>query len=139
MNQLHKTYEVTVSGFPPVTYSARNPSHARANAWRDYTSAYNCPFKDFLRISSVRRCAVPEDDGYAYVRRAYGVKLAIGQRVRLKNEWKMTGKCGTILYPGKHSAHVAILLDGNTIPLLVHPNNFEPADASLTSNNEVPS
>jgi len=55
-----KTYAVDVNGFPAVVYSARSPAKARVMAWRAYLSAYDASFKDFLRISTVRRIADPD-------------------------------------------------------------------------------
>lgn len=56
-----RTYEVTVLGFPPAKYSARSPGKARARCWRDYTSAYDATFKQFMKISTVVR--VPDPPG----------------------------------------------------------------------------
>lgn len=50
-----RAYEVTVRGFPPVLYSARSPGKARSRSWQDFQAAYECEFKEFLRISTVRR------------------------------------------------------------------------------------
>lgn len=121
-----KTYEVTIDGFPPVVFSATSPGKARADAWRSYTNAYECSFRDFLKISRIARCDVPADDGYGYVRRAYSVDPKVGQRVRLRNEGPNNGLEGVVGYPGTATAHVHILLDGYQRPVRVHPDNFEP-------------
>lgn len=118
-------YEVTVAGFPPIEYSAATPAKARAMAWGDYTHAYECTFKDFLKISTVRRCGVPEDDGYGYVRSAYGVDVAIGDRVTIVNEGSMSGRVGEVIYPGRRTAYVRLVLDGSDEPVNVHPMNIK--------------
>jgi hypothetical protein len=58
-----RTYELTVRGFPPMLYSARSPSAARARCWRDYGVMDDrlTTFRDFLMMSSVRR--VPDPPG----------------------------------------------------------------------------
>lgn len=120
-----RCYAVTVDNFPPVVYSAETAAKARAEAWRDFTSAYECKFKDFLRISRVRLCPVPRDDGYEYVRRNYNVSPKVGQRVRLINEGPSTGLEGEVLYPGKSTAHVHVMLDGRKHSSIVHPLSVE--------------
>lgn len=60
MNEV-RAYQVTVEGFPPMSYSARSPGKARARAWQDYQAAYECDFKQFMRISRVTRA--PWEDG----------------------------------------------------------------------------
>lgn len=123
-----RTYEVTVtmgSGLHASVYSAKSAAAARAEAWRNFTSAFDCTFKDFLRISRVRGCDVPKDDGYGYVRRNYGVDPKVGQRVRLRHEGPSTGLEGEVLYPGRSTAHVHVLLDGRDHRCIVHPDNIE--------------
>ena len=120
-----RTYEVTVDGFPPVIYSAASSGKARTRAWHDFNNAFDCTFKNFLRISRVRICPPPKDDGYDYVRRNYGVDPRIGKRVRLINEGPMTGKEGEIVYPGRSTAHVHVILDGRDFASSVHPLSIE--------------
>lgn len=40
-------------GFTQHTYYARSRGSATAAAWRDFTSAFDCSFRDFLRIARV--------------------------------------------------------------------------------------
>lgn len=121
-----RTYEVIIDGFPPVTFSALSPAQARMEAWQCFTHAYECTFKDFLKISRVHRCSVPTDDGYSYVRRQYGVDPQIGARVRLINEGPSTGLEGEIVLPGaSSSAHVHVVIDGRKHAVCVHPLNIE--------------
>jgi len=63
MTMLLKTYHVTVRGFSPIPYYAASAGKARATAWRDYGSAYNCSFKEFLQIATIRRAQDPENLG----------------------------------------------------------------------------
>ncbi len=58
-----KLFEVCVNGFPPVNYAAASRGKAIAEAWRDYTHAYDVSFKKFLKIASARRVQEPEDFG----------------------------------------------------------------------------
>lgn len=123
-----QTYEVDVEmGNQRISrvYSARSAGAARAEAWRSFSSAWECTFKDFLRISRTRACPVPDDDGYSYVRRYYGVDPKIGERVRLINEGSSTGLEGTVIYPGPYTAHVHVMIDGRKYSSTVHPMNIE--------------
>ena len=119
------TYAVKVEGFDEKTYSAMSASKARAECWRDYTSAFDISFKEFLKISRVYKCGLPPTDGYDYIRRAYGVDPKVGQRVRLKDEGSYTGREGEVAYPGETTAHVHVLLDGEKHVSHVHPNSIE--------------
>jgi hypothetical protein len=58
-----RPYEINVTGFPPAFYYASTPARARTKAWRDFTSAWDTTFRDFLKMSSVRRCDPPADFG----------------------------------------------------------------------------
>ena len=119
-------YAVTVEGFSePVTISAATASKARAEAWRRFNDAFECSFRDFLSISRVQKVSAPTDDGYGYVRRHYGLDVKIGQRVRLKNEGRMSGTEGEVIYPGTSTAHVHVQLDGRPDVSHVHPSSIE--------------
>ena len=123
-----RTYIVEVamhSGLSGHVYSAKSPGAARAEAWRSFTSAYECTFKDFLRISRVRAVPVPKSDGYEYVRRNYGVDPKVGGRVRLVNEGPSTGLEGEVVYPGISTAHVHVLIDGRDHISHVHPLSIQ--------------
>lgn len=58
-----KLYQVKVVGFTDVNYAAASRGKAIAAAWRDYTHAYDVPFKEFLKIASARRAQEPDDFG----------------------------------------------------------------------------
>jgi len=122
-----RTFEVTVRGFPPNTYSASSAGRARADAWRSFSEAFECTFRDFLRISTVRSCGVPADDGYGYIRRAYGFPFKVGDRVGFRDEPGLQGKEGVVGYPGPHTAHVHVWLDGAKHASIVHPSSVVPS------------
>lgn len=56
-----RAYEISVGNFPPQLYSARSPAKARTRAWSDYQAAYECTFKEFLRLSVIRRAPWADD------------------------------------------------------------------------------
>jgi hypothetical protein len=124
-----KTYSVTVPDFPPVLYAAPTPAKARRRAFDDYQNYSPCSFRHFLSLRvSVRVAAPPAapDDGYDYIRRQYGFAGRIGSRIRLKNEGpKFNGREGTVVYPGRSTAHVRCVLDGESYVSSVHPANVE--------------
>lgn len=121
-----RTFEIQVEGFPPFIRSASSRSKARYDAWQDFREPYpDVSFGDFARKCRVRGCANPADDGYGYVRRSYGVDPAIGQRGRLINEGRSSGKEGVIVYPGRSTASILMVIDGQTCPVRVHPLNVE--------------
>lgn len=120
-------YEVMVQGFGPRPFAALSAGKARAEAWREFSQPYpDCTFGDFLKISSVRRINAPEDDGYNYVRTAYGISVKIGQRVRLVKEGPSTGLEGEVVYPNRPcTCYVHVLIDGRDHAVCVHPMNAE--------------
>lgn len=62
MTFLLKRYDVAVSGFPSYPYDAHSPGAARVKAWHSYCSYQPVSFKEFMKISIVRRGKAP--DGY---------------------------------------------------------------------------
>lgn len=97
-----RTYEVTVTGFPGVLYSARSPGKARARAWREYiTLSEMTTFKAFLSISIVRR--VPDPPG-------------CGERI------VVNGRTVTKVYsPVGHRRGVHFMPDDSDAVLAAHP------------------
>lgn len=121
----HYTFSVTVDGWPPFVMGGASHGAVRASAYSSYAECRQVTFKDFLRIVRVRRCPVPDNDGYDYVRRAYGVDPKVGQRCRLVNEGPSTGEVGEIIYPGLTTASIHVIVDGRTFAVRVHPMNVE--------------
>ena len=103
---------------------AKSPAAARAEAWRCMSDAWDISFRDFLRISTVRRQELDPRAGYAYIRRAYGKDFQRGQRVTITGEGpNLEGRGATVLYPNKDStAHVRVDIDGYGVGW-VHPNS----------------
>lgn len=124
MGTAWKIYEVEVSGYGTAIHTGKSSGQARAEAFRSDAFSH-LTFRQFLGISRVRRVRTPlTDDGYGYVRRAYDVSPHIGQRVRLQNEGSYwNGRLGTVIYPGPSTAHVRVVMDGESIPVSVHPLN----------------
>ncbi|WP_027037897.1 hypothetical protein [Mesorhizobium ciceri] len=54
-----KMYNVKVKGFPVSAFPAATPSKARAEAWRQYTHAYDVSFREFLKVSTIARIDPP--------------------------------------------------------------------------------
>lgn len=122
-----KIFDVTVDGFPPVVFTAANRSKALAQAWRQYGHVDDrITLVDFRKIARARvRKEPPRPDGYDSVRRQYMVDPKIGGRVRLAHEGPMTGREGTVIYPGTSTCYVHVVLDGAEHSSVVHPMNVE--------------
>lgn len=60
---LLKRYLVTVNGFTAHPYDAHSPGAARVQAWHSYCSYRHVTFKEFMRMSVVRRGEAPEGYG----------------------------------------------------------------------------
>jgi hypothetical protein len=60
---LLRKYDVTVQGFSAHAYDANSPAQARVRAWYAYCSYRHVSFKEFMKISSVRRGSDPEGYG----------------------------------------------------------------------------
>lgn len=120
-------YEVTITWGPHTAtsvLSASSRSRAIYQAFLDFSDAWPCSFRQFLDLVKARRVQTCADDGYGYVRRAYGVDPTIGATVELVNENDWTGKRGVIVHPGRSStAHVHVAFPDINHPLSVHPNN----------------
>lgn len=126
-----RTFEISVAGFDPFTLSAASRSKARYDAWQRFREPYpDVTFGEFVSRCRVRGCTVPQPDGYDYVRRNYGVDVRPGQRVRLKNEGPtFNGREGLVIYPGRSTAMIHLVLDGASNSTIVHPLDVEPAHA----------
>lgn len=55
MTFLLKTYSVSVDGFPPYDYEGATPAQAQVKAWHAYCSYRYVTFREFLKISTIRR------------------------------------------------------------------------------------
>ncbi|RSU58597.1 hypothetical protein BRX36_20250 [Sphingomonas sp. S-NIH.Pt1_0416] len=118
-------FEVTVQPYGSSVIAARSRSAAVYARFLDYTDAFNCSFRDFLRVVSVRRAspAYPVGDPYAYVRRNYDRDLRHGTRVTITGEGAdLEGRAGTVIHPGRdHTAYAHVVLDGDDHSITVHP------------------
>lgn len=96
-----RTYQVIVRGFPPILYSARSPSKARAACWHDYQVMDDrlTTFRDFLAMSSIRR--VPDPPG-------------IGERILVAG-----GPATRVI---GHGQYTHFIRDGSDVILLAHPS-----------------
>lgn len=121
-----RNYEISVDGFPPFVRGAVSRGRALADALSGFREPYpDTTFGEFLRKARVRLCAPPPDDGYDYVRDTYGVPVQLDQRVRLVNEGRLSGREGSVVYPGSGRNYVHVLLDGEARPSIVHPLSIE--------------
>ena len=120
-----KTYDVYVTGFPPVAVSAPSRGKALVSAMESYSHVdEHITFGRFLKIAKAYvRKEEPRPDGYDYIRQAYGVDVAIGDVVKLENEGSWNGREGKVIYPGRSSAHVLLAMEGEASPIRVHPDN----------------
>ena len=118
-------FEVTVQPYGSSVIAARSRSAAVYARFLDYTDAFDCTFREFLRVVSVRRAGPtrPVGDPYAYVRRNYGVDLDHGTRVTITGEGpELEGRPGTVIHPGRdHTAYAHVVLDGDDHSIAVHP------------------
>ncbi len=122
-----RLYEVTVDrgdrSPTSVLYSATTASKARMEAWRDFSDCWDVSFRDFLKVARVRVSPEPAPEGcYAYVRKTYGLKVEVGDRIVLKNEGEISGLEGEVVYPGPATAHVHVVLD---YAVTVHPYSVD--------------
>ena len=98
---------MTVQGFPEgALYSARSPAKARAAAWRDFNSAHDASFREFLSISTLRRA--PDPPG-------------IGQRIMVGGE-PATRVIG-------YGQYVHYMRDDSDVILCSHPLDVTPMAA----------
>lgn len=122
-----KLYEVTVSWGPHTAVSmvsAASRSKAIYQSYLEFSDAWPCSFREFLGLVKARQTSGCHDDGYGYVRRAYGVDPRIGATVELVNEHDWTGKQGEVVHPGKSTtAYVHVAFPGVKHSLAVHPLN----------------
>ena len=127
-----RLYSVELQGLGACSpVNARSPAAAKAEVWRSDVFR-DMTFGDFLTHyrPKVRLAAVPAPDGYDYVRRAYGLDVKVGQRVLVNDGPGLRDALGTVLYPGRSTAHVIVALDGWAQPARVHPSSVAPADES---------
>jgi hypothetical protein len=122
-------FNISVCGFPSFVLTAPTRGKALAAALVSYQNYDDrMTMKAFMQIARVRRRATPVlDDGYDYVRLAYGVDPQIGGRVRLRNEGpNFNGRLATVIYPNRTStAYVHVIIDGDEHSCVVHPDNVE--------------
>jgi hypothetical protein len=102
-------FDVQVGAWPPSIYTGRTAATARWAAFENSRSVYcETSFREF----------------------AYGIEVAIGNRVRLRDEGTLSGCTGRVIYPGPNTAYVHVLLDGENRVSRVHPSSIEPEEAA---------
>lgn len=124
-----RLYAVRVEGFGDCdpAYGC-SPAAAKAEVWRRGVFS-DMSFRDFLTHlkPKVRLAEAPKQDGYSYVRRAYGLDVKVGQRVLINDEPHLRDAPGIVLYPGRSTAHVSVLLDDGEWLTHVHPASVTPS------------
>ena len=116
-----RTYELTMDGKPlsPVSATSRSAARYAAFAGADW---FPDSFMDFCRgIDSIRVVSPPRPAVYDYIRRRYGLSVRVGQHVETPKG------AGTVACPAGDSAHVYVVLDGETHPQPWHPGDVLPA------------
>lgn len=115
-------WRIEVQGYPPYVIQARSRGAAFSDAFRSYSECREVTFRDFLRIARVRPAAAPADDGYGYVRRAYGIDLKVGQRLTLRGDHVNPDKLGTVLHPNRGTTnYIHLVIDGHKFGVVAHP------------------
>ncbi len=131
---LWNLYEVTVTAGDYVatsTLSAATRSRAVYQVFLGYSEVWTISFRDFLSMVRARRVSTCADDGYGYVRRAYGVDPRIGAEVELVDEGDWTGKRGQVVHPGKSTtAYVHVVFEGVRHAMPCHPRSIRITEAS---------
>ena len=121
-----RTFAVTIDGRHKIVAAATRGA-ALYSAWLDFSDAWGISFAWFIRRARAIPCPTP-DDGYAYVRRAYGIDVRPGDRITLCNEGPdLNDRQGTVVYPGCSTAHVHVVMDGERHASRVHPFSLTPA------------
>lgn len=100
MTFLLKKYSVTVSGFPAHLYDAHSPAAARVQAWHSYCSYRHCSFREFLKISTIKRGEDPE---------GYGRKIRVGGKPA--HFVSRDSQYVRFVYPGETRAFISHPLD----------------------------
>lgn len=120
-----RLFDVEIQGFGSSVVQAPTRSAAMYDRYLAFSDPWPCTFAEFLKVAKVRSGKLPAEDGYAYVRRAYGLDVKVGQRVEMHSEGpRYNGRQGVVMYPGKSStSYVHVLLDGEESPCVVHPNS----------------
>ena len=121
-----KAYKVELDGHEAYVGTAASRAKMRVNAFHSYREMYQCEkFGSFMRRIRITVCETPANDGYGYVRRNYGVDPKVGQRVTLINEGSSSGQGGFVIYPGRSTASVHVVIDGRDFAVRVHPTNVD--------------
>lgn len=128
-----RCYLITAKGYDPFVQAAPTRGKALSESWGRYKEVNpDASYREFLGRVSARVTPTPRPDGYDYVRRNYDVDVAVGGRVRLKDEGRLTGREGEVVYPGVSTAHVHVVLDGEAEVCRVHPQSVEVLAGSIT-------
>jgi hypothetical protein len=112
-----RTYEVTVQGFPGSLYSARSPAKARVRCWYSYSSYRDVTFREFLRISSIKRIENPP---------GVGDRILVGGREAVRAS-------------GGNSHYVAFMRDDSDEVYFSHPLDVSQIPAAQSSKSETQS
>lgn len=126
-----KTFKIELAGHEAYVATAASRAKARVQAFHSYREQYQCEkFGSFMRRIRITICETPQNDGYDYVRRNYGVDPKVGQRVTLINEGGSSGQSGFVIYPGLSTASVHVVIDGRDFAVRVHPMNVDLGDVT---------
>lgn len=106
MTFLLKTYEISTTDFPGWRpYVAATPAQARARAWSAYCTYRQVSFRDFLKMSTVRR----GEDQFGF-----GRAIMVGDKPA---HW--------VAFDGQY---VRFCRPGETVVMSSHPNDVSEVD-----------
>ena len=122
-----QTYRVIVPGYDASILPARSEEEACRRVIENHREAMEgLGILDMVESDMrVELATLPDDAGYDYVARTYGVDLEAGQRVRINIDGHSDAREGWVVYPGRGTAYAHVWFDGYDHPRRVHPKEIE--------------
>ena len=129
-----KLYSVSVPGFGRVIIHALSKQAALREA-RNCEAFGSMPLARFRQIANAYRLTEPlGNDGYEYIRSQYNLDIRVMRRCWVQDQNSTHfGKSGTVLYLGRSTGHVRVVLDDTDVPLTFHPMHLSLTPPSAIS------